>query len=161
MLTIMGRPSGNTTYLSLGINVNSMGFSCDAMADAVGAIVSVPSTINVAQYLPQLRLPDGAQTMPPTVGLMANSGSGGNRVANTSIAVETALSAQDLVDHFEQELQAQGWSYDSGWSGRFSSGSGWTARPTNDLELVGLLDVVSLGRSGYQASFRASSLEQE
>ena len=76
-------------------------------------------------------------------------------------AMETAGSAQDLLEHFEQQLEGQGWVLDMGWIGDISSGSSWSRAATVELELAGLLDVVALDDTGYRASFRVSSLESE
>ena len=74
----------------------------------------------------------------------------------TEIELETELSAQAVAEAFGQQLRAQGWEFDAGWSGEYSSGSGWTRSPTEELDLTGLLDVIALGGSGYRASFRLS-----
>ena len=77
------------------------------------------------------------------------------------VLLASPSSAQDFVEHFGQQLQEQGGAYDSGWSGKYSSGSGWTRLPTAELQLVGLLDVIALGNAGYRKTFRASSRESE
>ena len=73
--------------------------------------------------------------------------------------IATDLSAQELVEHFDQQMRDQGWRDDTRWFGEYSSGSSWSIVPEEELSLAGLLDIVPLGESGYQATFRVSSLE--
>jgi hypothetical protein len=91
-------------------------------------------------------------------GLIAAGTSMSGRTSDTTIPIETELTAQNLLDHFGQQLEEQGWSADSGWSGVVSLGSSWSASPADDVQLVGLLEIVSLEESGYQASFRATQI---
>ncbi len=162
-LNLMGRATDDTTYVSMHIMAPT-GFACESgVGGPFRGFAPASRVPNVYEYMPTLTLPDGAQTIEPMAALIASfTGSPGNsRTAATSIDVETELSTPELAGHFEQQLRDQGWTLDSRWSGEFSSGSGWTATPEDEANLVGLLDLVPISESGYQATFRASVLDNE
>ena len=160
MITIMARPGEGTTFINLSASNRGRGedFSCDAMRAAQGSSIAV-GMLDASKYLPRLSLPDGARNA-ATFGFGSfGSRSGGDRSASTSIAIDTELTTQDLIQHFAAQLEEQGWTYDSGWAGRQTAGSSWTAKPEQDVDLIGLLDVVALQTAGYQATFRATRVD--
>lgn len=139
------------TYLTIEFfPLNPIMWTCDELVSTPSETRTTPGP-EIWRHLPRLTLPDDADLTP----LQVETPSGGHSSASIGVTVETDLTAQNLVDHFRTELQAQGWRHDTGWSGRSSSGSIWAFSPAEDLELNGLLDVVSLGGSRYHANFRA------
>ena len=165
MLNVMGRAIDDTAYVRLSVIPSPAGaFPCDEPTVAQGRVVTrTPGGAGLFEHLPTLALSEDITPLNSGLALVGNMGSfsGTDRSASSEIEVESANSAQDLVEHFAQQLEEQGWARDTGWNGDFSSGSSWTRTPTAELELAGLLDVVALGGSGYRASYRVSSLESE
>ena len=164
LANVASRASNDTTYVRVQVVPDRGGFPCGEISGVQrGLIARTPLGANLFDHMPTLVLPGGATTSDPRFALAPSPTgfSGNNRRMSSEIDLETDLSAQDLVEHFGQQLEEQGWRYDSGWSGQYSSGSGWTLLPTTELELVGLLDVIALGSSGYRTTFRASSRESE
>ena len=161
-LSIVGRAVNDTTYLRLQVSENSGGLPCDVLPGGPERSVARMAVVsNLYAHLPTLVLPEGVSAMDPQMRLAAIPAgfSSDDRSMRTVIELETDLPAQDLVEEFGRQLLEQGWTYDAGWSGTHSSGSGWTRSPSGDLELVGLLDLISVGDGGYRATFRASSRE--
>ena len=163
MLSAVVSPSDDSTFVRLQLNPGA-GRICDELPGVPGGgIVRGIGGPNLYEYMPVLALPDGTTPLEPRMGLVLGFGgvSSSDRSASTEIELETELSARELVEQFGQQLEEQGWSYDTEWSGRYSTGSGWTRSPNDGLELVGLLDVTALSGSGYRATFRLSSRESE
>ncbi|MCZ0951845.1 MAG: hypothetical protein OXQ89_11105 [Rhodospirillaceae bacterium] len=165
-VTISSRLANDATYVSMNISELPEGAfsSCD------DRLIGTPEALALARrspvfrlsaHMPSLTLPENARTMDPRLAALGSMGglSGSDRFLHTTVDIETDLSAQELVEHFAQQLLDQGWSDDAGWSGETTSGSVWSATPEAELNLMGLLDVRALGETGYQATFRASVLE--
>ncbi len=150
ILTAAARQLDDSTFVNLTI-LNRGTVSCDALSPAV----NVTRSLGVAQFLPRLSLPEDARFAGDTA-LGVSGSSTGNRTASTTISVVTQLTAQDLIGHFGRQLEDQRWTYDSGWFGGLSAGTTWSARPNDDVHLIGVLEIVSLEDSRYQASFRAT-----
>ncbi|MDE0003978.1 MAG: hypothetical protein OXQ29_14905, partial [Rhodospirillaceae bacterium] len=163
MLNVVGSPSGDTTYVRMQLNPNRDGIPCDASPGASPGMIARLSGANLYEHMPTLALPAGIAPLNRGPSLVASPAgfSGSGRSAHTEIELETELSAQAIAEEFGQQLQAQGWDLDAGWSGQYSSGSGWTRSPTGELNLAGLLDIIALGGSGYRASFRLSVRETD
>ena len=159
MLNVVGSASGDTTYVRLQLNASRDGVPCDASPGGPpGMIARLSGDSGISRHLPTLALPDGTAPLAPRSALVASAAglSGTDRSANTQIELETALSAQEVAEEFGRQLETQGWEFDTGWSGEYSSGSGWTRSPSGNLDLTGLLDIIALGGSAYRASFRVS-----
>ena len=165
MLNLTGRAIDDTIYVRMSVMPNPPGvIPCDEPTDARGRVIArTPGVAGLFEHLPTLALSEEITPLNSGLALVGNMGSfsGTDRSASSEMEVESANTAQDLVEHFGRQLEEQGWARDAGWNGDFSSGSSWTRAPTAEPELVGLLDVVALGGSGYRASFRVSSLESE
>lgn len=164
ILTVVVSESGATTYVRMQFSPEPYGSPCDASAgDSPGTIGRLRGRPGVIEHLPTLALPDGAAPLAPRPALVASAAgfSGTDRSASTQIELETALSAQAVAEDFGRQLEAQGWEFDTGWSGEYSSGSGWTRSPGGDLDLTGLLDIIALGGANYSASFRMSVRDAE
>ena len=161
-VSISSRLADNATYVSMNFSEVPRQISCDDMlSDSYSPFGPGSSRLAIHDHMPALTLPEGAQTTDPRLAALGSMGglSGSDRFLHTRVDIETDLSAQELVEHFAQQLRDQGWSDDGGWAGEISSGSVWLATPEADLNLMGLLDVIALGESGYQATFRISILE--
>lgn len=163
MLSAVGSPSDDSTFVRLQTNPGA-GRICDELPGGSGrGIVRGIGGLNLYEHMPAFALPDGTTPLESRNGLVLGFGgfSGSDRSASTAIELETDSSAQELVEQFGRQLEEQGWSYDTRWSGQYSIGSGWTRSPNEELDLTGLLDVIALSGSGYRATFRLSSREPE
>lgn len=161
-ISVVGGAANDTTYVRLQGSPNGGGLPCDSIPGGPGGpFARMDAMSDLYEHLPTLTLPEGASAMSPQLALttVPIGFSAGDRSMSTEIELATDLPAQNLVEHFALQLRELGWTYDAGWSGRYSSGSGWTRSPSGDLELVGLLDVISLGDASYRATFRASTRE--
>lgn len=84
--------------------------------------------------LPMLKLPEGATA--------TNMGTGGNGdEVNTRVDVSSAFGQSDLISLFGDQIRDQGWVFETGWSGSFSSGTVWTLDTPDDGILIGKLHV--------------------
>lgn len=161
-VSVSSRHSNDATYVSMNFSEVPQQVSCDEMlSDSYSPFARRSASMVIHEHMPALTLPEGARTMDPRLAALGSMAgfSGSDRFLHSRVDIETDLSAQELVDHFEQQLRDQGWKSDSAWSGETSSGSVWLATPEDELNLMGLLDVIALDETVYQATFRASSLE--
>lgn len=160
---ISSRRAENATYVSMNILELVEETSCDdLLSESRSTVFGRSPRFVVHDHMPTLTLPEGARTIDPQLAVLGSgSFSGSDRFLNTRVDIETDLSAQELAEHFAQQLRDQGWSDDAAWSGEVSSGSVWLATPEAELNLMGLLDVIALDETVYQATFRASSLEAD
>lgn len=155
--TVMSRESGTATFVNLSVSAGNA--SCQNMASPVAGMLGGS---DIGLFMPRLSLPEGARMSGAAGGsflAIGSSSSGTDRSRSTSMAIETEMTGQDLLAHFEQQLGDQGWTYESGWSSRASSGSAWSARPENGAQLSGLLDIVTTESAGYHGTFRAIRLD--
>lgn len=164
MLDVVGSVSGDTTYVRLQVRPTIEWIDCDASEGTLpGLVARMRGRATLHEHVPTLLIPAGAAPLETGASLMASplGFSGTDRTAGAETELQTALSAQELAEEFGRQLEAQGWVYDTAWSGEYASGSGWTRSPTEELELTGLLDVIALGGSGYRASFRLSARDSD
>ena len=147
-----------TTEVRLLVATHPRAPSCDVLLGDDGGGIDEAGP-EPDDYPPSLALPGGVASMDPRAGLVPSLAafSDSGRSMSTGIDSVSALSPQHLVEDFGRQLQALGRAHDAGWSGEYSSGTSWTRSLSEDLLSVGLLDVVSLGDTGYRATFRFSS----
>ena len=86
------------------------------------------------EKLPLLKLPEGV-----TARHMGTGGSG--EEVNTRVALSSPTGQIDLISYFGDQIRDQGWVYESGWSGSYSSGTVWTNDTPDDGVLIGKLHV--------------------
>lgn len=94
--------------------------------------------MNSRLNLPDLDLPPGAQ-MTFNGGLGSSGGSDG---ASSRASFTVALTPAEVLAHFDQQIDAQGWQLDGGWEGDTISGSSWIKRD-GDERHAGVLSLVS------------------
>ena len=105
----------------------------------------------LSRYLPKLEVPKGAK--------IRNSGGGGsNHEYGTSVVVSTTLSRDDLLRHFDEQIRAQGWTADSGWSGGMTAGTVWTRSDAENRPLVGTMRIAEAAEGVFNARFSVMSV---
>ena len=163
MLSAVASFSDDSTFVRLQVNPGPGGICDELSGVSRRGIVRNIGGPNIYEHMPTLALPDGTAPLESRTGLALGFGgfSGTDRSASTEIELETDRSVQELVELFGQQLEEQGWSLDTVWTGQYSTGSGWTHSPNEELELAGLLDIAALSDTGYRATFRLSSREPE
>lgn len=90
------------------------------------------------QVLPELELPPGAD-MSANMNLGSSSSSRGGR-SHATFTVD--LTPAQVMAHFDQQMEAQGWAADSAWEGQQVSGSAWL-RTDNNRSSAGVLTLVA------------------
>ena len=159
-LNVMAAAVDSTTYVRLQLWPDIGPGPCEEMLGSSGGLVvesfGTAGGPGLYEHMPTLVIPDEATVFNPYGGYLIGPGgfSETARSVGTDVELETDLSARALLEHYGQQLEEQGWSRDTGWTGQSSSGSSWTRPSNGDLELAGLLDVVAISGSGYRASFR-------
>ena len=159
MLTVVSREANDATFVNLNTIGNRGSVPCCTDGPQLGRL-SGPTGIGVSQFMPRLSLPEGTQVggQRGMIGI-ASGVSGSNRSASTSVPIETSLGTQGLAEHFRRQLEEQGWFLDGNWIASVSAGSTWTATRADDVHLVGLLDIVAVGDTDYEASFRLTLVD--
>ncbi|MFK7956334.1 MAG: hypothetical protein AB8B96_09580 [Lysobacterales bacterium] len=116
-------------------NVRSYG-NANQSCDTAGAAYQSQSTLQLV--LPELELPPGAD-LTPGMGI-GSSGSADGASSRASFNVD--LSAIEVMAHFDQQMESQGWSPDSSWEGQRVSGSAWI-RATNSRSSAGIITLAN------------------
>lgn len=129
-VSVIAKKKTGQTLVSFVQHTEPVSRSCDDPAP-------VPPRHNPRELmakLPVLRLPEGATA--------TNMGTGGNGdEVNTRVDVSSTFGQWDLISYFGDQIRDQGWAYETGWSGSFSSGTVWTMDTTDDGVLIGKLHV--------------------
>ena len=157
-ITLLSRESDDATFVNLR-SVNQAVTQCAAMASRGATAAAGSIGFHLGELMPRLTLPAGAQPAGLQGRLGATGVSGSNRSATTNVTIETELGAASLAEHFRDELEQQDWLMDGNWTASVSAGSTWTATRDENLKLIGLLDVIAIGGSTYEATFRLTALE--
>ncbi len=132
MVTLMVREFDGQTVANL-MSYSSRNVDCASMNSRMAY-----RPIGLNKHMPTLDLPDGAK-LSMNVG-MGNSSSG--NAASTQAGFQVDRSKTQVLAHFDQQIEAQGWSLDSGWEGQQVSGSSWT-KTMDDKSVVGILTLVA------------------
>ena len=148
LLTISAIDPRGQTCLSFSLNAYSDGQTCSAMATQSGSRPSSPMAF--WDKLRQLELPDDVQSSG------AGTGGSGNEY-HTSVTVNTSMSRGTLVSYLGDQIRAQGWTFDTGWSGKFSAGTIWSKTSPEDETLIGVLHAYGESPDTYRLRFGISS----
>ncbi len=120
--------------------------ACHAAAPGAG-IMGPGGFAQLVREMPRFDFPQGVRV------LGGGGGGGGNdhQIAGTRVhSAEDNASALALT--LSRQLANQGWTRDAAWVGELGSGSNWT-RKTDELSLLGALEVIDLGADHYDVSF--------
>lgn len=150
-IRLVSRQRGSGVHSACTNSESSPGTIIQPMS-GTSALVSDLSGTGVKNYLPILVLPDDV-----TGGLQGGSGFHGSSEVTTTTTIKTKLGLSELVDHFADQLDFQGWSTDASWSGRRSGGSVWELEVEDDKMLIGILTLVIKPDGKYWAQFRLMS----
>lgn len=119
----------------------------------IGDVCSGPDVnrlLRMVKYVPDLEVPKGAE-------LKDNHTEGGGDVYSAVVVLSTDLRPNALLKHFDDQIRAQGWAADAGWSGSMSVGSVWT-RKGEDGPVLGTLRIAEVSSGVFNARFTAMSL---
>lgn len=153
------------TYISLNAIRLGAG-SC--VQDAFDTASSQQRVFDLSEFMPRFDMPrDSSQRRDGGIysGVLSSSGSGGRNARTTTVQLVTSRDADSLATFFADQLRAQDWQLDAGWSGQAAAGSAWTASRVEQatgerIALVGLLDVAARGADRYDAQFRLLRVEE-
>lgn len=118
--------------------------------------VGFPFSMQNSQYLPRLEYPEDEnrnRPRPPFFGGGGFSGSNNDIEARGNFAGDD-WTVEELKDHFAAQLEDQGWQLDSDWSGDVSAGGNWTLNPEDNLNFIGVLEVLERTEGIFELKFR-------
>ena len=103
-------------------------------------------TMNMMEQMPTLTLPDGVSA--------TNQGmSGSGDEVSSQVDISGAAGSPELISHFERQIQAQGWEYQTSWASRLSSGSVWLLNSDDNGPLIGTLHLLDSGNQPVHVRF--------
>lgn len=79
--------------------------------------------------------------------------SGSGDEVSSQVDISSALAVAELVSHFDRQIEAQGWEFQTSWSSRLSSGSMWMLKSDEDGPLIGTLHVIDPGIQSVRIRF--------
>ena len=144
LLSINVNDSTDRAYFSYSMTSYGIGQTCDDMEAQSNAFSR--HGMSLMNELPVLELPEDAQSS------SAGSGGGGNEY-HSDVVVMTDMSRTSLVRHLGDQVRAQGWEFDTNWSGAQSSGSIWTKKSSQDETLIGTLHAYGEEPDTYNVRF--------
>lgn len=163
-LTIaQGRGQGGGELLTVRMNNRSLmqpGFSCRQQNEQRRMQRDRGPGFGFAmqnrQYMPRLVLPEQSEPSQPAFGISRFGGgfSGSNDDFETNSRMAAELSLGEVNAHFAEQLEAQGWTLDSDWSGAVSAGGNWTYSPEENLAYIGTLTILKRNDEVYELKFR-------
>jgi hypothetical protein len=106
------------------------------------------------KYLPILDTPAGARAS-------RNGSGGGDDEYSANITLSTTMSRDDLLQYFDDQIRAQGWVADSGWSGSSTVGTVWTRPDPKGQPLIGTMRIATARDGVFHARFTVISMEPD
>lgn len=109
------------------------------------------------QHMPRLLMPEeGNSGQRPAVMLGGTSSSSNS--AETEVELEINWSMDEVYSYFADQMSEQEWVLDSASTGSLSASSIWTRSPEEDMNLIGTLNVLSMGENRFQLKLTVESL---
>lgn len=103
-------------------------------------------TMNMMERMPRLTLPDDVKA--------TNQGmTGSGDEVSSQVDISGAAGSPELMSHFERQIQAQGWEFQTSWGSRLSSGSVWILKSDEDGPLIGTLHLIDPGGGPVRIRF--------
>lgn len=95
---------------------------------------------NMAKYMPRLSVPDELRgDAGISMGMISSEAKGRRR---TSTSLKRGWPIDDVMQHFDQQMNTQGWVNDAHWQGGVSAGSVWRKQAKDEPELLATLSLV-------------------
>jgi hypothetical protein len=146
-MNILATERSGGTFVSLSVYDQAQTHSCAELASAFSAGAGV----TLMKELPDLMLPEGASA--------SGSGMGGSGDEfSARVLASTPLNRDELIRHFGEQIQGQGWRFDTSWSGTLSSGSVWSKTKSEAETLVGTLKIVQVSDDMFDIRFSVSPI---
>ncbi len=115
---------------------------------------SQPSGIR--QYLPRMEIPRSKIRTRPRVFISAGTTFTGNSV-EIGGALTTDQQIGELYQLLSDQIESQGWEYDSEDVGSLSASGTWTRAPESNLSLIGTLSIIDSGDNEFKLRFDLSA----
>ena len=114
----------------------------------------------VTEHLPTLRLPTptGSPLGQPRSTFMSGSRSSGSPndfETQSQVAIDWDIAR--LYAFFTEQLDEQGWTQDSAWSGNIAAGGNWTKSTAENLDLIAILSIVETADENFELKLRVLS----
>ncbi|MFT4862817.1 MAG: hypothetical protein ACI95C_002041 [Pseudohongiellaceae bacterium] len=105
------------------------------------------------QYLPRMELPEQEQrrSYTPFIGMSGSSNSRNGIEVSASLTSDSPI--DEVFEHFESQIEAQGWTVDSQNVGTASAFGSWMRTPEPDLDLIGTLSIIQSSADTYDLKF--------
>ena len=168
LITLSDTSRGSAGFITVRLNNQPRydpGFSClqqnqqrEMQRNRGGAF---PFSMANRESVPRLVLPEDSPQPRnrPFFGIGGFSGSGNDIEVQSRYAGE--FTSAELLSHFAEQLQAQGWQNDMEWNGEVYSGSSWTRSTNEGGNLIGILGVLDRNAPIIELKFRLVDAGQQ
>lgn len=109
------------------------------------------------QYMPQLLMPDEANTGQRPA-FMLGGISSSNNSAETDMELEIDWSMEEVYRYFADQMAEQEWALDTESIGSVSASGTWTQSPEANTNIMSTFNVVSLGENRFQLKLNVEGL---
>jgi hypothetical protein len=84
-----------------------------------------------------------------------SSGSPNDFETQSQVAIDWDIAR--LYAYFTEQLDEQGWTQDSAWSGNIAAGGNWTKSTAENLDLIAILSIVETADENFELKLRVLS----
>jgi hypothetical protein len=161
MMTLSASAGAAASYVNLNRNVNVPGMgvqpSCAQLLDPAGQGGFDPRAMamsgrTLSQYVPRLLMPQASgSTTAPFFG--GGGGGGGMNDWEARGALTSDWDIDEIVEHFVEQIEEQGWEQDSEVTGAVVATGSWT-KTVDDMDLIGTLSILQQAENTWDLRFR-------
>lgn len=153
-LSFSGKSSGaeNQVILSMVAGLRRNWSSCAqarAQQEQQLSMMQGRGRLGIQQYMPRLMVPEEANTGQNAVWMLGGMSSSGNS-ADTDMQLEIDWNMEEVYRYFAEQMAEQEWALDTESTGSVSASGTWTQSPEANMNIMGTLNVVSLGENKFQ-----------
>jgi hypothetical protein len=161
MMTLSTSSGTGASYVNLNRNVNVPGMgqqpSCAQLLDPASQGGLDPRAMAMSgrmlsQYVPRLLMPQANNsTSAPYFG--GGGGGGGMNDWEARGTLTSDWNIDEVVEHFVEQIEAQGWEQDSEVTGSVVATGSWT-KTVDDMDLIGTLSILQQAENTWDLRFR-------
>lgn len=159
-VTTRAREPENQIVLSMSAGLRRSWSTCAqlrAQMEQQMSMMQGRGRMGFQQYMPRLLMPEEGNSGQRPAFMLGGTSSSSNS-AETDVELEIDWSMDEVYSHFADQMLEQEWILDTESTGSLSASSIWTRSPEEGINLIGTLNVLSLGENRFQLKLTVEGL---